>query len=707
MADNVVGQAKVKLGLDAEQFKKGLKDSERELNAFGTIAKKAFGAVAIGLTAKQTIKYIGESVEAFRQEQIAINTLNQALMNSGTYTYEYSQSIQKLAQDIQMFSNYGNEATIKAVAMGQAMAGNVKFTNEAIKAVVDFAAAMNMDLDSAFRLVGKSIGSNTNALARYGIELDKGMSKEQKLAVLTEKLGNSFGGTAEKTANASIQLKNALGEVSKAIGAIFNPAVEASQKLIVKWAISLADFINKARILNTEINNLKLDELDTKYEHLKKQRDAYINSLKTEKNLNMRAHTEELLRDVNKDIQAIEARTNALKEEEKVKAQASKSTKQVTDTQVSGTNKALEEYQKFIDSFKEATNDYEATLKAREYVQKTLGISAISDDYNNALSAYKEYYKQILTITQSGASNKAELLRMNETRLQQELQNIALTKTDETERKQWELIRNYQDEMMKIENDVRARDEAGGFLGSFGTGYQERLNILRWYYQEYDKITNTHFTDTQAKLDAYNQLTLLKDRKMLELQGEIWRERGQEIVGIFENTFSQMLTNYGNFSDNMKQLALNLIQYLLKEELSYMMKSIEYEKIRVATISALRSLIGGIGGFFGNLFGINHSGHLYVPSQKYHSGGMAADQTEHFALIKNNERVLSPAETASYNNNEQQGGSNYIVYAPVVRAMDSKDVANWFNENKNQVISIVSQGIKNNTQGLRTQVQGV
>lgn len=707
MADNIVGQAKVKLGLDAEQFKKGIKDSGKELNAFAGITKKAFGALAVGFSAKAIINGINQSVEAFRQQEIAVKSLNQALMNSGTYTYEYSQSIQTLASDIQKFSNYGDEAIIKAVGLGQAMAGNVKFTNEAIQSVVDFASAMDMDLDSAFRLVGKSIGSNTNALARYGIQLDKNMTKEQKMAEITKRLGSSFGGSAKEMANASIQLKNALGDLSEAIGSLFNPAVESGQKGIIKWANSITEFINQIRIAKSELKDLGIAELETKLRQVWVQQERIRNS-EMQALYGFKAENNPKLKELDEQEKAIKKQIETLKALEKEKAKDSKLNAKnfiIDENITKGTNKALEEYQKFVDGYKEATNEYKATLQARDYVQKTLGISTVSEDYEGAITTYKNYFKQILEISQSGASNKSALLKMNEEKLQQDLQTIVLSKTEETEKKQWELIKHYQDEMMSIENDVRARDEAGGFLGSFGAGYQEKLNILKWYYQEYDKITNTHFTDAQSKQDAYNQLSLVKEKKLAEAELDVWYQRGHDIMSIFENTFSQMLTNYGDFSDNMKQLAINLLQYLLKEELSYVLKSIEYEKMRTAVITALRSATSVIGGFFGGLFGSAHSGHTFLP--KYHAGGMSADQTEHFALIKNNERVLSPAETTSYNNNEQNGGSNYIVYAPVVRAMDSKDVAQWFNENKNQVISIISQGIKDNTQGLRTQVQGV
>ena len=394
------------------------------------------------------------------------------------------------------------------------------------------------------------------------------------------------------------------------------------------------------------------------------------------------------------------------------------------------------------------------------------------------------------------------------------MQTIALQKTDETTKKQWELIKGYQDMRKQLLIKEESYKEAGGYLGTFATGYQERLNILQWYKKEYLKIQEDISTSVAQKEKATQELQLTYSAKNAEIEANIWRTRGQEVAKIFNNTCSQLLTNYGDFSDNMKQLAINLSQYVLKEALSnladtainivksntdmthsfmnalspvnqlssnisnvalsaptaaagmsamataqtalapVMLKtnasiqqaSVSYgalatqtqqlavatAQLAVATAAESVAKIPYVGGFLAPVAatltgaaiaagtamtaaaGVLGGAATKISSfnvGKHHSGGAVlpqSDQTEHFALLKNNERVLSPSETSAYNQNESsQNGQNYIVYAPQVRAMDSRDVAQWFNDNKQQVISIVSDGIKNNNQGLRTQIQGV
>lgn len=372
----------------------------------------------------------------------------------------------------------------------------------------------------------------------------------------------------------------------------------------------------------------------------------------------------------------------------------------------SGLSKTLNEYQNFVEQYKQATNEYEATLKARNYIEKSLKIKNTDDDYQTALNVYKEYFAKRQEIEESQAQNKASLLKMEETKLQQDLQTIALQKTDETAKKQYDLLKSYQDNMRSITLEEQAYQAAGGYLASFGDSFQQRLNIEKNYYTEREKIMQMAFNSETEKQEAYNELALLRTSQLAQLQLNTWRGYGHDIKSIFDSTFSTMLTNYGSFGENMQQLALNISKKLLEIALQETLKMISFEKMKQAAILATKAIKGAFSFGIGALF---HSGGTIVPTEKHHYGGITTpDQTEHFALLKNNERVLSPAETSAYNQNESsQNGQNYIVYAPQVRAMDSRDVAQWFNDNKQQVISIVADGIKNNNQGLRTQIQGI
>lgn len=232
-----------RLAQQTREYKKSLEDANKAVNSaigegneLNNTVRNLIGGF-IGLQSIRTVtQYVMSSVEAFREEDIAIKALNQSLANAGVYSQAYSKEIQELANQIQKTTNYGNEAVIRAQALGQAYAGNVRITKELTLATVDFAAATGMDLEQAFTLVGKSIGSSTNALGRYGIELKQGMTEQEKATAIANQLGLAFAGQAQNMSNASIQLANSLQEVAKAVGRVFNPAIEEGQNKLAKFA---------------------------------------------------------------------------------------------------------------------------------------------------------------------------------------------------------------------------------------------------------------------------------------------------------------------------------------------------------------------------------------------------------------------------------------------------------------------------------------
>lgn len=68
---------------------------------------------------------------------------------------------------------------------------------KATEATLDLAAAKGMDLNTAADLVGKSLGSSTNALARYGVEVTGVVGSAKRLESLTTNVSRLFGGRLE------------------------------------------------------------------------------------------------------------------------------------------------------------------------------------------------------------------------------------------------------------------------------------------------------------------------------------------------------------------------------------------------------------------------------------------------------------------------------------------------------------------------------
>nr|DAF65590.1 MAG TPA: tape measure protein [Caudoviricetes sp.] len=806
----------------------------------GALGKLATGG-AILMATKQIIDFSKESVAAFRQQDRALKSLDTALQNAGVYTSEYSQHLRDLSSEIQSFSNYGDEAVEQALSLGQAYAGNVKLSDKLIKATVAYAAATKTDLETAFTLVGKSIGTSTNALARYGVSLDDNMSKEQKAAVIAETLGQRFEGSAQNMADSSVQLKNAVGDLSEAFGNWLDPAVSKTERLLTRLAQKFTSLINRIRIYDSEVTKLNYAELEQQL--IMKEKEIAF----TQKTNVNTARTKEYLAKLQEETKAIKAQMAVVKQNEAKKASVSKAnyiTPTVTKSTGTGTkstkttqDKALEEYKKYIEEYKKLNNDYAATLKARQYVEGTLNIDPLAqaDEYNKLISVYTSYFAKITEISQSGAKNKGEILKLEERNLQQELQKIQVDKTRETQQKLYDIRKGYADEIEDIEIKQQAEDELGGFLGRYSTGYDERLQLLQWYYKERERITDMHNATMEEKQKAYDDLEQLNAIKAMEIQKNIWTQRGLEETSIFNNTLDSMLTNYGDFSANMQQLVMNLSRYFIKEIMQSMITQLSgfgniesnignvfnsifnsanrmsnsfvnmassatvaqgATQAMVATQAVLAPLsstissttaassanyavaaqgalqlaaavaqlavseaaysvakIPMIGGFLAPVAatltaaaisagtamvattskgaGLLTKGKSFLGGggsastlssgigpiaradyseslPKYHSGGLVPGTKEQLAVLKGGERVLNPAESTSYGGGTDTGeGSVNNIMMFNIKAWDGKDVIKTLQANSQTINQIVSSGIKNNNQGLRTTVQNL
>lgn len=200
------------------------------LASLGKIAVAAYAAANAAAAA---------SIHAYREQEVATNALNQALVTQGIYSKSLSDSYQKMASELQKVTTYGDEQIVSAQAQLQKYLGQTKITKELTSATLDFATAMHMDLDSAAIAVGKSIGTSTNALGRYGIQIDASVPKSVKMEEVLHGLNKTFGGQAKAAADglgALDQMKNALGDVLEAAGEKLAPVVSSLAKDITKFA---------------------------------------------------------------------------------------------------------------------------------------------------------------------------------------------------------------------------------------------------------------------------------------------------------------------------------------------------------------------------------------------------------------------------------------------------------------------------------------
>ena len=104
---------------------------------------------------------------------------------------------------------------------------NEEQIKKATEATLDMAVAMGMELKAAGDLVAKTLGSSTNAMSRYGIQVEGAVGSTERLESLTNNVATLFGGQAsaqaETMAGALSQAGNSAGDLAEAIGERLSP----------------------------------------------------------------------------------------------------------------------------------------------------------------------------------------------------------------------------------------------------------------------------------------------------------------------------------------------------------------------------------------------------------------------------------------------------------------------------------------------------
>lgn len=317
---------------EVEKATGGLTNQSNGMQSLISMGKNLVGAYVGIQGAVKAVQFAMESVEAFRTQERAITSLNTTLKNAGVYSAEYSRSLQTLASSIQQYSNYGDEAILKAVAVGQSFMGQTRITDDLIKSVTDFAAAMDMDLEQAFTLVGKSIGSNTNALSRYGVELKKGMTDSEKMTAIQEQLAQRYNGSAKSMANATVQLQNSIGDLKEAFGSLFNSVVTDNQHTINIFVNSWIEALNQVRAAIGKTQNLNIEDTQQKIRQLYVKEDKLIQKLDVyKKNKYITAKTQQEITKVRQEIETAKKHVSDLIKLEQDAAKISIKPVKITD----------------------------------------------------------------------------------------------------------------------------------------------------------------------------------------------------------------------------------------------------------------------------------------------------------------------------------------------------------------------------------------
>lgn len=219
----------------AAKTKQGLKGIDGGLKSLGKsaigVAGAYFGARGLISGFSAAIRLAGEQEQAEKKLEVALGRTSKSLL-------DHASSLQKV-------TSFGDEAIIGVQASLAAFLDSEEAIKKATEATLDISVAMGMDLKAAGDLVAKTLGSSTNAMSRYGIQVEGAVGSTERLESLTGNVAKLFGGQAKAQAEtmtgALEQMKNALGDVAENIGFSLSPLVVKLAKGINSLATSTAD----------------------------------------------------------------------------------------------------------------------------------------------------------------------------------------------------------------------------------------------------------------------------------------------------------------------------------------------------------------------------------------------------------------------------------------------------------------------------------
>ena len=223
----------VKLSLNDKQFQSSLKKATRRLKKFGSSMKRTGQTMTRSLT-MPVIAFAAVAIKAF-DEQIKAETKLRTSLKGNEEAYK---SLKKQAQELQKVTLFGDEATMEAQGFLAQLGLNEAAIIQLTPLIQDFATAQGVGLGDAAKLVAKSVGSSTNALSRYGIQIEGEVGTTERLNSAVNALSTAFGGQAEAISKEGlgplIQMKNRLGDIFEEIGEKLIPiVVKLGEKLMV------------------------------------------------------------------------------------------------------------------------------------------------------------------------------------------------------------------------------------------------------------------------------------------------------------------------------------------------------------------------------------------------------------------------------------------------------------------------------------------
>ena len=231
--DNAANGIK-KIGEESEK-------SVEKLDGLKTTAQGVFMELGAQITdfavnkLKQIPAAITGSIQAFGQQEMAVQKLAAAIRSQGGNVSEVLPIMSSFASEMQRITTYGDEQVLAMQSMAISMGVNSEQMEATIQSAIGLASALNMDVMTAVKAASAAVQGKTTMLQEYIPALVKCKTEEEKLAKVQELSASGFAqakAEAETTAGKLKQAANAWGDLAEVAGGTFAPvAVDVANAL--------------------------------------------------------------------------------------------------------------------------------------------------------------------------------------------------------------------------------------------------------------------------------------------------------------------------------------------------------------------------------------------------------------------------------------------------------------------------------------------
>jgi len=405
------GDIVYKIDVDEKGATEGVRSFDKSIDEMGKTSGKANTAhtslwkqVAVGALAYKGATMlvrafkdaIVDSINAAIEQEKADKALSASLEITGRPVKALAAHFKAFASEMQKSTVYGDEAIQGAQTL------LIQLTNldkngidRATKGTIGLASVMGMDLNSATNLVAKALSGNVGALSRYGIQVSKTGTEEEKRIEILDKLEQFYGRATAETETYGgklAQLKNKYGDLQEEVGKLIT-----SSTFWMTTLNSMIDVINDVLTVHNKLDAAIRNENESTMNSVKRFREMAtaaglsgeeIRALSVKyKDVNdVGIKHEKMMRDIlkvhpelKKQMQdGADASSKAAKELDKL----TKGTNKFGDSSEDA-SKALEEQTKFLDKLEKEMKAADKRLE--DWNKDVLKGSKAAGDFNSEL----------------------------------------------------------------------------------------------------------------------------------------------------------------------------------------------------------------------------------------------------------------------------------------------------------------------------------